>query len=46
VVRAVQAVKHNALTVGAHWLLVALACGSVFAVNKLMEFFCHGAGGH
>ena len=38
VVRAVQAVKHDALTAGTRWLLAALACGSVFAVNKLMEF--------
>jgi nitric oxide reductase NorE protein len=38
VVRAVQAVKHDVLTAGTRWLLAALACGSVFAVNKLMEF--------
>jgi nitric oxide reductase NorE protein len=38
VVRAVQAVKHDAPTVGARWLLAALACGSGFVVIKLMEF--------
>lgn len=38
VVRAVQAVKHDASAAGARWLLVALVCGSVFAVNKVVEF--------
>lgn len=38
VVRAVQAVKHDASTTGARWLLAALACGSGFVVIKLMEF--------
>lgn len=38
VVRAVQAIKCDASTVGARWLLVALACGIGFVVNKLMEF--------
>lgn len=38
VVRAVQAVKRDASAVGARWLIAALACGSGFAVIKLMEF--------
>ena len=38
VVRAVQAVKRDALTTGARWLLAALVCGSGFAVIKSMEF--------
>jgi nitric oxide reductase NorE protein len=38
VVRAVQAVKHDASATGARWLLAALACGSGFVVIKLLEF--------
>lgn len=38
VVRAVQAVKQDASTAGARWLLAALACGSGFVVIKVMEF--------
>lgn len=38
VVRAVQAVKHDASKPGALWLLAALASGMGFVVNKLMEF--------
>lgn len=38
VVRAVEAVKHDACAVGARWLIAALACGSGFVVIKLLEF--------
>jgi nitric oxide reductase NorE protein len=38
VVRAVQAVKQDASTAGARWLLAALACGAGFVAIKLMEF--------
>ncbi|MDD5479842.1 cytochrome c oxidase subunit 3 family protein [Rhodoferax sp.] len=45
VVRAVQAVKRDASVVGARWLMAALACGSGFAVIKLMEFSTKTAAG-
>ena len=38
VVRAVQAIQHNASAVSARWLLAALACGSGFVVIKCLEF--------
>lgn len=38
VVRAVEAVKHDASSAGARWLLAALVCGTGFVVIKLMEF--------
>lgn len=38
VVRAVQAIKHNASSASARWLLAALACGSGFVVIKCLEF--------
>jgi nitric oxide reductase NorE protein len=38
VVRAVQAVKHDASAVGVRWLMAALVCGSGFVVIKLIEF--------
>jgi nitric oxide reductase NorE protein len=38
VVRAVQAVKQDASTAGARWLLAALTCGAGFVAIKLMEF--------
>lgn len=45
VVRAVQAVKRDASVVGVRWLMAALACGSGFAVIKLMEFSAKAAAG-
>lgn len=39
VVRAVQAVKQNAVAAGSRWLLAALACGSGFVVIKVLEFY-------
>lgn len=38
VVRAIQAVKRNASTTGAGWLLAALACGAGFIGIKLAEY--------
>lgn len=38
VVRAVQAIQHNASAVSARWLLAALACGSGFVAIKCFEF--------
>lgn len=39
VVRAVQAVKQDAVSAGSRWLLAALVCGGGFVVIKVLEFY-------